>query len=446
MRKRFTRRRFLRGALSGGAAVTVGLPLLGVFLNDHGDAFASGAPLPRRFGTWFWGNGMNPWRWNPETEGGDYAIPAELEPVAHLRHDLTVLTGFGVILAGEPNHVHYTGYVGTLTGDAPTGEGKGSPFPTVDVLIADHIGSTTRFRSLEMAATGNPKHSYSQRNQNAGNPAEPTALSLYQRVFGSGFVDPNAVDWSPDPRALLRESVLSAVREDRKRLEADLGAADRARLDEYFTSVRQLEKQLEIQQTKPPPLEACQVPEAPTQPAVTLEISTVIENHRLLAQVLALALACDQTRVFNMVFSNAASILTRSGGDLHHILTHEEPIDPKLGYQIESTKFVIQSMEAWATFVETLKSIPEGDGTLLDNCLVLAHSEHSNANRHSVTGLPIMLAGRGGGRVRTGLHVRGEGEPVSRVGLTVQQAMGLRSGRFGTRQNETSQVVSAVLA
>jgi hypothetical protein len=445
MSTRFTRRRFLRGALAGGAAITVGLPLLDVFLNDHGDALASGAPLPFRFGTWFWGLGMNADRWEPQKEGADFPLSPELEPLAAVRHQLSVMSGFSVFLAGEANYVHYSGLVGTLTGEAP-GKDQSSRLPTLDVLVGDHIGTTTRFRSLEMAATGNPRHSYSQRNENARNPAEPSALSLYQRVFGTGFTDTRTTKWAPDPRIQLRQSALSIVREDRKRLEAGLGAADRARLDEYFTSLRQIENQLEIQLKEPAPLEACRVPDAPKQGPVSPEIGATVENHRLMSQVLALAVACDQTRVFNMVFSDATSSLRMPGArETHHMLTHSEPRDPQLGYQIQSTAFLMRSMEAWATFLGALEAIREGDGTVLDNCLILAHSDSSNPTIHSVSGLPVMLAGKAGGRVRAGIHVRGVGESTSRVGLTVLQAMGLRVDRFGSRQNESTRPISAVL-
>ncbi len=445
MTRSLTRRRFLRGTLAG-AAITVGLPLLDVFLNDHGDALASGAPLPRRFGTWFWGCGMNASRWEPAVDGDGFALPPELEPLADVRHQLSVMSGFSVILAGEANYVHYSGLVGTLTGEAPAKD-QSSRLPTLDTMIADQIGTTTRFRSLEMAATGNPRHSYSQRNENARNPAEPSALALYQRVFGSGFRDPNAADWAPDPRIQLRQSALSIVREDRKRLEAGLGAADRARLDEYFTSLRQIENQLDLQLSKPAPLESCKAPDAPKQAAVSTEIGVVVENHRLMAQVLALALACDQTRVFNVVFSDATSSLRMAGAkETHHMLTHIEQRDPKLGYQVQASTFVMKSMEAFATFLAALEGVREGDGTLLDSCLVLAHSESSDAMSHSVTGLPVLLAGRAGGRVKPGVHVRGVGEPTARDGLTALQAMGVRADRFGVRQNEALRPIPAVLA
>lgn len=444
-----TRRRLLRSALRGtlgGAAVSVGLPYLEIFLNANGDALAAtGAPLPRRFGTWFWGCGMNPPRWNPTQEGRDFALSPELEALALVREHVSVLSGFDVKLAGETNQVHRTGVIGTLCGGAPpsTTENDG---PTLDILISDAIGGATRFRSLETTATGVPKDSFSRRSESAVNPSEPTALSLYQRVFGSGFTDPNAGEFVPDPKILLRKSVLSVITEDRQRLESRLGAGDRARLDEYFTALRQLERQLELQLLEPPPLEACVVPEEPGESSVSREVGRVVENHELMARVLALALACDQTRVFNMVFSDAASSLHLPGSsDTHHTLTHEEARDVELGYQPEATRFVLHSMEAFSTFVSILASVREGDGTLLDNCLVMAHSETSDANSHSVTGLPIMLAGRAGGKIQPGIHVRGAGDPTTRVGLTVLQVMGLNVGSWGRKANETSRPITEVL-
>ncbi|MFO0690648.1 MAG: DUF1552 domain-containing protein [Myxococcota bacterium] len=449
MSLRITRRRLLERSLRGaiaGAGLSVGLPYLEIFLNGNGDALAAtGAPLPRRFGTWFYGCGMNPHRWNPKEEGAGFALTPELMPIEKVRPHVSVLSGFSVLLAGETNHVHRTGVIGTLTGGAPatTTENDG---PTVDVLISDAIGGSTRFRSLEMAAHGLPKDSYSRRSESAINPAEPTALSLYLRVFGPGFTDPNAGEFEPDPRVLLRKSVLSLVAEDRARVEKQLGQADRARLDEYFTALRQLERQLELQLSAPPPLEACRVPEQPGAVQPSQDVDHVVRNHEAMARVLALALACDQTRVFNVVFSAGASGLHTAGSpDTHHTLTHEEAKDPKLGYQPKATQFVMRSMEAWATFVEILASVREGDGTLLDQTVVLCHSETSDANSHSVSGLPIMLAGTAGGRIRNGLHVRGAGETTARVGLTLQQVMGLPVAKWGFKANETARPISEIL-
>jgi len=439
------RRSFLRGTL-GGAAVSVGLPLLDVFLNTNGSAMAAtGAPLPRRFGTWFFGCGMNPLRWDPATEGTDWELTPELLPIAPMRDRMNILSGYSVKLSGEANQVHRTGVFGALCGGAPksTDSVEG---PTLDVLISDAIGIRTRFRSLEMAATGNPRHSNSLRDVSSINPAEPSALGLYTRIFGPGFADPNAANFTPDPNVLLRKSALSIVTEDRKRLERQLGQSDRARLDQYFTALRQLEQQLELQLQKPPPLEACSIPGAPVDLPLDSEIDNVMANHALMSQTLALALACDQTRVFNMQFSDRASSLRMPGStDTHHTLTHEEPRDPTLGYQPKATVFVQKSMEAWTQFVQTLDAVPEGNGTLLDNCLVMAHSETSEANTHSVVGMPFMTAGRAGGRIRTGVHVSGVGESASRVGLTMQQAMGLNVGQWGTDQNQTDRPISEII-
>ncbi len=440
----FTRRRVLTGLMQG-AAISVGLPLLDVFLNGKGTALASGRPMPQRFGTWFWGCGMTPSRWNPLVEGSDYVLTPELEFLARHRSDINIMSGFSALLDGRPNQVHSSGVISTLTGNAPTAEGE-FVSPSLDVVISDAIGAGTRFRSLEIAADGDGRHSYSRRNTSSINMAEVSPIELYKRIFGEGFQDPNGVMTAPDPDVLLRQSVLSAVKEDRERLLKRVGSHDRHRLDEYFTSVRQAEQQLEIMLRPSEPLAACSVPIQPSGVDAGTEIETVAANHRIMSQLLAMALACDQTRVFNVVFSYGASSLRRAGDNMaHHELTHQEPDDLSLGYQPKATYFVERSMMAWADFLDVLKGIPEGDGTLLDNCLVLAHSETSLAKTHDVNGLPLMLAGRAGGRVRQGIHVMGRGDPVSRVGLTIQQAMGVPIEKWGTRSMATSRPVSELL-
>lgn len=444
--RKIGRRSFLRGSLQG-VAVTVALPFLDIFLNDSGSALAAtGAPLPQRFGTWFFGCGMNPQRWVPKAVGSNWELTPELLPIADVRDRMNILSGLSVRLQGEANQVHRTGVFGTLCGGAPKNT-ESVEGPTLDVLVSDVIGTKTRFRSLEMAATGKAEDTVSMRDVTNVNPAEPSPLALYQRIFGPGFADPNAAEFTPDPNLLLRQSALSVVGDDRKRIEKLLGQSDRERLDRYFSSVRQLEQQIALQLKKPAPLEACRIPGAPEGMATAnTEIDNVMTNHRLMAQTLALALACDQTRVFNMLFSDRASSLRKPGAaDTHHTLTHEEPRDPELGYQPEATFFVLKSMEAWAEFVKILDSVPEGDGTLLDNCLVMAHSETSTANSHSVEGLPFMIAGRAGGRMRTGLHISGVGDTTSRVGLTMQQLMGLNVGTWGTDQNETDRPITELM-
>jgi len=439
-----TRRQVLRGT-AGGLAASVALPLLDCMLNANGTALASGAPMPLRFGTWFWGCGINPGRWNPKATGADYEITPELKPIERVRAHITVLSKFDVLLDGKPNFVHSSGNLGIRTGQAPA-QADQSELPTIDVLISDAVGGATRFRSLELTASGNPRHSYSRRSTSVINPAEGSPVAFYTRLFGPDFKDPNAADFKPDPAIMLRRSVLSSVSDDRARLAATVGAADRARLDEYFTSVRQLEQQLELQLQKPPPAEACVIPKKPGEGPVGQDIEVSTANHKVLAGLLAMALACNQTKVFNMVFSDSASSLTKAGTDkTHHTLTHEELADPQLDYQPQATWFGARSLDAWADFVSILAAVKEGDGTLLDNCLVLAHSDTSFAKTHDVLGIPIMLAGRAGGRIKTGIHVAGNGEPVSRVGLTLQQIMGLPIDRWGMGAMQTAKPVGEIL-
>ncbi|HYD49435.1 MAG TPA: DUF1552 domain-containing protein [Terriglobales bacterium] len=441
---KLSRRSILRGAVNG-AAVGVALPFLDIFLDVNGEALAAtGARLPVRFGTWIWGCGFIPERWIPTTEGTDYAMPADLEPLAAYRKQMALFSGFDVKLDGVANKPHVTGNFGLRTGIPVPSETAAAP--TFDVLIGDTIGQGTRFRSIELSASG-IERSYSFRGAGSPNPSETSALNLYQRIFGEGFQDPNAGSFTPDPRTMVRQSVLSAVKEDRQKVMKSLGAADRQRLDEYFTSVRQLEQQLELQLQAPAKVENFTKPSAPPKTVVDANIDNVMANHKIMAGLLAQALACNQTRVFNMLFSDTASNLRRSASsDTHHTLTHEEPNNPKLGYQEQHAWFAAKSMVACREFVDAIAGIKEGAGTLLDNTLIFAHSDCSIAKSHAVEGIPMMVIGSGGGRVRTGYHKAGRADPASRIGLSLQQAMGVQTERWGVKSMDTNRTVTELVA
>ncbi|MDG2305639.1 MAG: DUF1552 domain-containing protein [Candidatus Binatia bacterium] len=444
MKRRISRRTVLRGMASGGA-VAIGLPLFDYFLNDNGTALAQGGLLPVRFGTWFWGCGINPDRWIPSSEGAEYDIAPELAALADVKSQVSVLSGFNTILDGRANWPHSTGVAAMLTGSTPEQDGQ-FPDTTLDIQIAREIGGATRFRSLEMAATGNPRQSYSREGTTSTNPSTVSPLEMYTRLFGPGFVDPNDTQQAPDPRTLLRQSALSVVQDDVARLEKLLGSHDRQRLDQYFTSLRQLEQQIELS-LSPPELEGCTRPDEPRGEELGTDLPQAAATHRMLTDLLVFGLLCDQTRVFNMLFSWGLSGLRQPGSSAaHHELTHDELVDAELGYQPQATAFALASMDAWAEFVRTLAATSEGAGTLLDSCLVLGHSESSFAKSHDVTGLPVMIAGRAGGALRPGIHVRGNGEPVTRIGLTVQQVMGLPIEEWGTRSMQVNQPISEILA
>lgn len=441
---KITRRTVLRGVVQG-AAVGVALPFLDCLLNTNGQALAgTGQRIPTRFGTWIWGCGFIPEKWVPTQSGADYAMPEDLQPLEPYRNKLAILSGFDVKLDGVPNKPHVTGCLGLRTGVPVPNEHVKAP--TLDVLISDAIGSGTRFRSIEMSTSGAPT-SYSYRAAGSPNPSEVSPLALYQRIFGEGFQDPNSAEFKPDPNTMVHESVLAAVQEDRRRLIREVGAEDRRRLDEYFTSIRQLEQQLALQLQPPAPVKNFTMPTAPPKTTSDSEMNNVMQTHRLMAGLLAKALQCNQTRVFNVLLSDTASNLRRAGSTTtHHTLTHEEPIDPKLGYQKEHAWFATKSMVAWREFLDEIAGIPEGDGTLLDNCLILAHSDCSIAKSHAVEGIPMMIAGNAGGRIRTGFHLVGNADPVTRVGLTLQQALGLQVERWGALSMETNRTVTDLLA
>lgn len=439
-----SRRSILRGAING-AKVGMALPFLDIFLDVNGEAVAAtGQRLPVRFGTWIWGCGFIPERWTPKTEGADYAMPADLEPLAPYRKQMAIFTGFDVKLDGVANKPHQTGNLGLRTGIPVPSETVRAP--TLDVLIGEQIGQGTRFRSIELSASG-IERSYSFRGAGSPNPSEVSPVSLYQRIFGEGFQDPNASEFKPDPRTMVRQSVLSAVTEDRQRLMKTLGAADRSRLDEYFTSVRQLEQQLALQLEPPAKVENFKKPSAPEQTVVDADVEHVMVNHKIMAALLAHALACNQTRVFNMLFSDTASNLRRSASsDTHHTLTHEEPVNPQLGYQEQVAWFAAKSMVACRDFVDALAGIKEGAGTLLDNTLLFAHSDCSIAKAHAVEGIPMMVIGGAGGRVQTGYHLAGRAEAASRIGLSLQQAMGVQVEKWGTGSMDTNRTVTELVA
>jgi hypothetical protein len=440
-----SRRRVLKGMM-GGAAISVGLPFLDCFLNSNGTALAaSGQALPVVYGSWYWGLGFNSGRWEPKTAGKIVELAPETQPLERFKDKVNIYSGMKVYLDGKPNMVHFTGAIAALTGTVP--RSNTVLVPTLDTMIADQIGSNTRFKSLELAPSGDPRHMYSFRPGGVFQPAEGSAAALYARIFGPDFRDPNAADFKPYPQVMARQSVLSWVKEQRKDIEKTLGASDRARLDEYFTSLRQIERQVDIQLQKPAPLEACSLPDQPDEGPMGNDVDVISANHKLFAQLAAHAYACDQTHVVNMSFCELGSTLRQAGSQMtFHIYTHEEAIDEKLGCQPTTIFFIRRVMEAFGDYLAALSSIKEGDKTLLDRALIFAATDTGYARIHSLDNLPMITAGGAGGRIKTGLHISAPTDPVTRVGLTIQQALGLPLNSWGTDSMATSKTITEVLA
>jgi hypothetical protein len=435
---RVARRTLLRGIAYGGA-IGVGLPVLESMLDTHGKAYADGTPLPKRFGVFFWGNGVRLAHYMPATVG-DYELSDALKPLANVKDYVSVASGFDIKTGNERGH--HAGCVGILSGapmisQDPKGASYASTFsaPSIDQVVAAAIGQSTRFRSLEVGVSKNVTTSegttlryLSHNGPDNPNPPEYSPLALYTRVFGTGFNAPNQPP-TIDPKLALRRSVLSAVSEDAKALRARVGKSDQLRIDQHLESIRALENQISTLQNAAPPPAACELPAAPKDLAGDKNLTAI---NAAMAQLVALSLACDQTRVFSYMFSGSVGGTSYPELDIttnHHSLTHDEAGDQPQVEQI--TTFIIAR---FAALLEALKAVPEGDGNLLDRVVMLASTDVTEGQPHSITNYPILIAGGGGGALKhPGVHVQAKNGNASDVLLTLVQAMDVPATQFGAR-------------
>ncbi len=440
------RRRVLKGVLDG-TAVTLSLPLLNCFLNGNGTALADGRKMPVRFGTWFWGLSMSSSIFVPKKVGANYDLPEEIVSFKPIQQYMNLFTGMSAFRDTDPNLCHYTGWIIGMTGQSPK-NGNDKPGESIDTTISNQIGRTTRFKSLTACATGDVRSTVSYESANAPATPEVSPINFYTRLFGPDFQDPNAKDFKPNPRVMVRKSVLSGVLDELNVMQKEVGYEDKQRLDQYLTGLRQLERQFDQQITKPEPIAACVAPKTLTsEPELGTEAGVMKLRHKMMTDLMVMAVACDQTRVFNMNWSSASSNTSKEGYEKpHHTTTHEEPIDAELGYQPNCSWFARRSMEAWAYYVEAFSKIKEGDGTLLDNMLIYALTDCGFARIHSLDNMPAMTAGRAGGKVKTGLHIKMANDPSSRLGYTALRVMGIDTPSWGARSNNTSKEISEMLS
>jgi hypothetical protein len=435
------RRTMLRGTL-GGALVTIGLPPLEIFLNASGTARADGGALPKRFGIFFWGNGNHPERWVPQGEGTEWQLSEQLMPLEAVKSEITVVTGMNVLVGNTIPH-----------GSGPAGMLSGSPLivrgaddgtfsaPSVDQVIAQEIGGETRFRSLEIGTK--PDYGLSYNGPDSRNPPESSPRRLFDRVFGGSFTLPGA-EPRIDPKLRLRRSVLDVVMNDARRVRDRLGQNDKQRLDQHLDGVRELERRIARLEEHPPSLASCALPRTPEEQYPEVDgrpqLSAV---SRAMADVLAMALACDQTRVFSNFFTYPVNNVLFPGARAgHHQLTHDEP-----GNQPQVNEIVKQIIAELGYFLGALKAVPEGSGTLLDNCAVLCTTDVSFGRTHSLDDYPIIIAGTASGSLKKGLHYRSKsGENASKVLLTLVRAMGLRRSEYGADGGRVDQSLGAIEA
>jgi hypothetical protein len=433
-------------------AAAVGVPLLEAALNRNGTAYADGVALPIRFGTFFWGNGVKLDRWTPAATGAGWKPTEELAPLAALQNDITVVSGLNVPV--DPSDGHGSGSAGMLTGGSYrlTNNGRKDINPTresIDQLAATRIGMSSAFKSLELAITRRPVRDQgllygytSFTSATSPNKGELDPLAVYNRIF-SGFtgVASGPVS-SPLAEATirLRRSVLDLVRQDLKALSATVGTGDKRRLDQHGENIRAIEARLAAPNKVSTTTAGCKVAAVPG--AAPTAPSEIVARTKLMAPLLAQALACDRTRVFSVQFTGSVDLTVYPIAGFnkdHHQMTHDEPGNQPLVHQS-----VILSMEQLATFITALKNVSEGAGTLLDNCAMMCTTDVSDGRTHSVRDMPVVLAGGAGGRLRRGLHHRSPGENTNKLLFSLLNAVGCGLTEFGEKGIETKQGLTAI--
>jgi len=450
---RLSRRRLLRGA---GALIA--LPTLDAMLDGNG-AFADGMPPPRRFVTWFFGNGVIRSRWTPTQIGTTYVPSQQLAPLVDaarnidVRSYVSVVSGFNV---KTPNlRGHHNGAAALLSGApfiplAPNGAGYNSKFGmmSIDQVAADQIAGTTRFKSLQLAVSkryttgeGPTLANMSHRGPDSPMPQEVNPARLFNTLF-SGFTprDPR------DPRDQLRASVLDAVKDDATALKSQLGARDKARLDAHLTGVSELRTR--ILALPPVITSSCSVPTAPTQTNTDSGgIEPIEQVSTLMSDLLAMAFACDLTRVASFQFSGSVGghcfkfLTPTEARDTEHSITHEATQQDKVHAA------VVFTMKNFAYTLQALKrTVDSPTSNVLDNAVVLCTSDVAEGLDHSINDYPVLLAGKGSGALRSGYHFRStNGRNTSDILLTCMRALGTNAASVGKDQGLSTTPISELL-
>ncbi len=432
------RRTFLRGL-----GTSMALPLLDAMTPAR--ALAAGAQTdPVRMAYLFVPNGMHMPDWTPSEDGAHFSLPKILKTMEPVKRDLTVLTGLTNDKGrgngdGPGDHARSAGVF--LTGVQPL-KSEGAEIRagvSVDQVAAQAIGHETRFASLELGTekgrqSGKCDSGYacsysnniSWRDATTPMTKETNPRLVFERLFGND--NENEKSESALRRRRFKNSILDFVLEDAKRLSNKVGTKDRVKLDEYLTAVREIELRLERAEKdskeRPEYLADYDKPEG---------IPSSYEEHiRLMGDMMVLAFQTDATRIATFMLANEGSnksyrfIGVNEG---HHSLSHHQNDPVKLGKISDINEFHARQV---SYILQRLKSIPEGNGSLLDNCMILYGAGISDGNRHNNENLPIVMAGKAGGAIRPGRHLRYHFEtPMSNLYLSMLERVGVQRDRFG---------------
>ncbi len=446
------RRMFLRGVL-GGTAVSVALPPLEAMFGVNGRALAAGGAPPKRFIVWFWGNGIRRAQWTPDVVGPAWQPKAEMAPLLAdpaLKPYLAPVTGYEI---KTDTHPHHSGMAGIMTGAkyflvGPVRDTIVSTFayPSIDQVVADSLAaqdptSRTPFRSIELGVSrfrgsdeGTTFQHLSHNGPNNVNPSEYEPIRVFNRLFGMP---------SDAQRDGARRSVLDAVLTQIDGLKQRVGARDRTRLDQHFESVRAIELRLAATAVQ------CTRPDRPLDGYPDVDGHEQIrERNEIMSDLMATAFACDLSRVGSVLFSTAGSgviyWMVGAQNGFHQICHDERDTGPEQQPTVHAG--VTFEMEQLAYFLNRLRTTEEGDGNLLDNSAVLCTTELSEGFTHSNDEFPIIVAGRAGGALNPGKHVRSSSrENTTKVLLTLLRAMGDTRPSYGVDLGATSDVISELL-
>tara|TARA_B100001123_G_scaffold64466_2_gene71243 strand:+ start:2187 stop:3470 length:1284 start_codon:yes stop_codon:yes gene_type:complete len=410
------RRAFLKGT---GATVT--LP----FLSAMTPAFAAGPVAPKRFVAMNGGLGFHAPHFIPTETGANYKMPLYLQKLEKHRKDFTVFSGLS-----HPNSNGNSGHASELTWLTSTPRPGLAGFKntiSLDQLMAKHIGAATRFPSLTVGARG---QSLSWTANGVQIPAQTHPAKIFRQLFVNG----TEKEVTEEIKDLERgRSILDTVLSDAKTLNLTLGARDREKLDEYFTSVRELE--IRLQQNKqwanrPKPKVNYK------EPQDVADRNDILAKQRLMYDLILLALQTDSTRVIafsiggmNAVPSNIPGVRTD-----WHMLSHHGRDEDKIGElaRIEAAEF-----EVFGEFLAKLKKAKEGDGHLLDHTAILFGSNLGNASSHSWRNLPILLAGGGYKHGHHVAHDPNNNTPFANLFVPLAQRMGVETEKFGSSTAST---------
>jgi hypothetical protein len=431
------RRTVLRGSLAGVAAA-LALPRLEAMLDRNGEAHADGTPLPKSFVVWFFGNGIDPKRWVPAATGASWVPSEQLAPLAPVKDYVSVVTNMR-LRPPRTNEPHVNGPCGILTGDDFQGRtfqdgtvkrasidqvaaailSKGAPFRSLEVRIGAYHGGGTAIDHISHSGPGTP------------NRGENDPKAVFGRLFGASFQQPNA---TPDPMLAVRRSMLDVVRADAKALQARLGAADRARLDQHLTGIRALETRLSAAPAAP----TCKKPAAPNDPA------TLRARAEIMSELVTMALACDLTRVVAYTFTTPASHIQYPDVDVKediHEWGHVHGVDTIVN------RAIVYFMENFAGLLGKMKATSLGAGNVLDQACVFATSCIGYGPSHGWSDYPLLIAGKAGGALRhPGIHHRAPTEDTaSRVPLTILRALDVPAAEWGVGSLQTNQPLGELL-